>query len=945
MAETAPSSTAPGVAVFNPEGQLVVIPELNQAALMNGYRAATPEDVHDFQQDQKYGGFGQGLAAAAEGAASALTFGISPRLEVESGLTTPEAIAGRQEVHPIAHGAGTILGVAAPLVASLGAAAPETAAAAAAATEGAGGARLAAALRGAAEYTAPGLIAKAGRAAAQGLVEAAPESIGVAGGFLEGPLQAGVGAGSQLAARLLPTVASGAVEGALYAGEDVNEKTLLGDPQMTWEKAASELGLGALFGGALAGGTEAAAKGLGYALNKVTQGLESIGKRIATGDPEMVNLALKAQHEVSAFEDMVPGVTDSLMTSNPETFSWMLKNAEKIAEYNKEFPGLADIFSRQSVEANEKILRDFPLRFRDQLDRDAAGMAQNEILNDAYRATESALFDANRTVRPAEVEALAGKVDPLAANAEAGRVRDLITEKIRLLQQKPATYGTQVPGKLIEIMTDLDKAAGQGPEGVFKALNAAKKQLQAASKFEITTPVEQRAAISEIKSLGRDIRKSLENVDVWGEAGMRQAAYNKAEHIYMKAKSDLEQDLMFKRKSTQKFEGKASKVNTWLNLPAGNRGETKSATFYKYIGAAREMANQMEASGAEGAAALRAQLDGIEQATKDIQQRATVSYLIKGGQGHSIISSGAPVPMEQQLALAAAKRIPGGVGQIVGAIHGTLSKVRDPGALVNVLSLVNRAAEKATRALNEGVSGIFGHARSAAVGGAADRASNITSGSFPGVSSNLHDYGGNLDRFAEDVHKQTEILAAYAPNTAASAHDFAGRVVQYLRSKLPQGGQRFALDPAFEPSATELATFNRYYEIAERGPVAMLHHLADGTLMPEHLEASQVLYPKLHEDVKLRVMDALTERLTAKEQVPYATRLQISRLLGQPLERSMTPAAIFSAQLTYGAGAGPQEPMPAGPPPGKLARNVNTDFGQRLATSTQGVTQRMERGA
>jgi hypothetical protein len=215
------SPLSSGVPVWNPEGALVRIPALDQSALMQGYRPATPEDIQQAQDEEQYGGALQGLASFGEGAASAMTFGLSPKIETATGLTTPDAIRGREEVHPVAHALGTATGVILPLALSGGAEAP------------AAGASLTSRI---ASKTAPALIARAGRAAGH-LVE---------GAGLPGAL-----------GRLAPTAAMGATEGALYAGSELTEKALLGDPEITWEKAAAELGLAALFGGAMGVGFKA----------------------------------------------------------------------------------------------------------------------------------------------------------------------------------------------------------------------------------------------------------------------------------------------------------------------------------------------------------------------------------------------------------------------------------------------------------------------------------------------------------------------------------------------------------------------------------------------------------------------------------------------------------------------------------------------------------------
>ncbi len=103
MADEAPTpapTQSPGVPAWSPEGELVYIPAFDQAAAFYGFRPATPEDVHSAQMESKYGGFGQGLAAAGEGALNALTLGTGTAALHGLGITTPRPLRAEQKCNP-----------------------------------------------------------------------------------------------------------------------------------------------------------------------------------------------------------------------------------------------------------------------------------------------------------------------------------------------------------------------------------------------------------------------------------------------------------------------------------------------------------------------------------------------------------------------------------------------------------------------------------------------------------------------------------------------------------------------------------------------------------------------------------------------------------------------------------------------------------------------------
>jgi hypothetical protein len=921
-----PTPTPPGVPVWSPEGKLVTIPALDRQAVMQGYRAASPEEVHEAQVEEQYGGFSQGLAAAAEGFGSALTGGLSSKLETASGLTTPEAIQGRKEAHPVPHAVGTGVGIAGPLLLTGGAAAPTEAGALAAA-------------KGAAEFTAPALIARAGRGAA-----ALAERAGLPGA--------------------VGTYALGATEGALYSGADVTEKALLGDPQLTWEKAASEMGLGAIFGGTLAGGSELAVKGLGKLLTKATEGLQSIGERITAGDSASVRLMVNAKHEIADLAKLVPDAPELIAATNPETAKFIIRNIEKIKEYEQNFPGLTDILARGDADTASVILKDWGKLLRDPQRRIEVGETLLKSTQSTYDTVEGAFGKFNREVRPEEAEALLSgphtvelpgggsaleHIPAEDAQKEGMRVLNGVGRKINEMRAEPDLFAAGYVRQLELFRDGIVRTLTDEPTApaIFQRLRLLRQQLDGEIPWDAATrSLNERKAVSEFKELRTFVRDSITNGETWGQAGVRQEALDKAYTDYFAARKEMLRRLGEGTGTAKTIS--PTKVNAWVNAMADMRGKVKTGAFIDYTDAATRLAHEMETSGLQGAPAIRKQIAQAVETAEEIRQRAAVTQLVKMQQGHEILSSGPAVPTGASMALAAARRIPGGAGHVAGLITGTIHKVRQPSTMVHVLSVLDKFAKRASVRLDKSASAIF---KSGAGGAASSKAAAtgtegfssggmVTPERFTDVSSSLRDYGGNLDRLAEVVSRETEGLRDHAPAATAAAHAFAARVVQHLGAQLPDGGTRQLLDPKFEPSRTELADYNRHHEIAARGPVAVLEHLARGTLHPAHLEASQAMYPRLHAEAQQLVADKLAEHLGEKNHLPSRLRPGLSMFLGNDLEYSMTPAAILSAQLVY-AGT-PAEQPPGGAPAPQKSRNVETRISERASTSTQGNEARLK---
>jgi hypothetical protein len=757
---------------------------------------------------------------------------------------------------------------------------------------------------------------------------------------------------------------------------------------MTAEKAAAEIGLGALFGGVLMGGGKAAGEGIGAIIGKARDALESVATKVAKGDEATVSFMFKHRGTLEGMEQAVPGTKTIIESAPLPNAQYIVANRTKIAELEKGFPGLTEILGRADPATADSIVQNWGKLLKDPQARIEVGLAQGKALQGAYTTVEDALRVANRDVRPAEIARLAAKVDPQAAGAEYGRIFDAVDELAAKMRKEPELFPAMYPKKLEAIRDGMVRDVGDLTDQaqVFTSINDVRKVVDQLAKFGKLIPPEHRDAAVAIKGLRGMISDSLENTKVWGEAGARQEAFQAAQSAFLRAKEKLEKTLMQKvttRTGAVTFEVAPTKVNSWINLMADARGQAKSQVFDEYLTAARELAGEMEKSGFADAGAVRKVIEGAAAQSNEVRQRGSVTQLVKMLQGHEILSSGPAVPMSSQGVMSAAAQsaashlVPSGV--ISGVTEG-VAKLRSPAMMTGVLSALDDLAKATTKGIAGGVARIFGGvAEAEAAAGAAETAAKVTRENFRHVAGTLGDLGANLDRVAEITGQETGPLQPHAPAASEALVALAARGLGHLGASVPKGPPKLALDAEYVPSPTELAHFNRVVSIAQRPtaalehiargtytqehhqalqviypklahfnrvvsiaqrPTAALEHIARGTYTQEHHQALQVIYPKLAEEMKLQVLDHLSKEMAKGNRLPRRIRLGLGTFLGVDLDSSMTPAAIAAAQQAYALA--PLQEGAAGPGPApKLRASVKTRLGEGLATSAQGIEQRL----
>lgn len=135
------------------------------------------------------------------------------------------------------------------------------------------------------------------------------------------------------------------------------------------------------------------------------------------------------------------------------------------------------------------------------------------------------------------------------------------------------------------------------------------------------------------------------------------------------------------------------------------------------------------------------------------------------------------------------------------------------------------------------------------------------------------------------------------PEVSAYIMESAMRGIAYLSATLP----RYELDPLnpgrvdFIPSMAEIDAFLARFRAVE-DPISVLEDTVDGTVEPEAVEAVQVVYPRLYNEMVAGVQEVIQEH---KKEVPYQVRLHLGILYGTPTDASLSPDYLANLQSHF----------------------------------------------
>ena len=151
-------------------------------------------------------------------------------------------------------------------------------------------------------------------------------------------------------------------------------------------------------------------------------------------------------------------------------------------------------------------------------------------------------------------------------------------------------------------------------------------------------------------------------------------------------------------------------------------------------------------------------------------------------------------------------------------------------------------------------------------------------------------------------------LGHYMPDHAANIGALTATALNYFKSLKPQASQLAPLDRPLPADKSAEQAYDRQLNIAQN-PLSILKHARSGTLMPQDLTTVTTLYPGLVKSIQTKANEMLIESKSKDSKMSYNQRMGLSRLLGQPLDSTMTSQSM-QAIMGANKGTDPQQGAP-----------------------------------
>lgn len=918
--------------VLDPGGKLVSIaPEDLQGALNSGFREASDSDLAAHVSGEKYGSTGQQILSGLEGAADAATFGISSELERAAGVSG-EDIRGRREENP----GSRMLGQAAGLIGS-------------------------------------SLYAPGGGAA--GVMEAA----GVAG------LEAlGLKAATTIPAKIGSAAVKGAIENMMFQAGDEQSKFWTQDPNQSAQSALVDVGLAGLLGGGVSGG-------LG-AINPLWQA--TLGSKTAGILKQVADKAGGIEgHVPSVLDDAVakagielPPEIRAKLSDDP-VLQQMGKTLEQ-SDTTKSGLEYQASLRKVKADADEALVGSLGKTVKDldtvsDLSKYESGKTVGDTLSKEYKAKidplskefealkekyqNADLFPNERIELPTNnpygsstvietrtgtIGQIADKISELADKEgwSTDRSSDIMREVRRTLKELPAQ-------KTVKNLSDFATSVGNNTSK--DILNGPLVRAGAMIKGII------RDAESEValQRLGTEAPELVERYKIARKAYQAQAqlkdALDDRLHIggstsgYAKRLSEMA------RTDGEKLLQRLSGVNDAdaLNLIQTNFPETAQKIRDYHIQNVLKTAVDRAKSGE--AINAKAMIGAINKMSPELRAftftpeslgrvNAVATMLEKFEElPHNFSNTGRTVDKLLEYvpssAVGMATMIAGhnpATALVLGALTKALGKDLPDAARLGILKFLGSNKPIEASGFKSMVDFINSSVKGENIISKATK--DIFKAGKVVLPNSLIPSDSDrkkLDRRLEEVQKTPTALldvggktAHYLPDHGSALSTVAQSAVNYLNTLRPSKAVSSPLDTPPKPSATQQAQYNRALDIAQQ-PLVVLNSIKEGTITPNDVKTLMTLYPALYAQLNQRLMAQVSEVVSKGQQIPYKTRIGLSLFSATPLDSTMTPGGIQSAQMTYNPSNQPQDQSQTSPAPGRTVAALSKLPSQYLSSN------------
>lgn len=551
--------------------------------------------------------------------------------------------------------------------------------------------------------------------------------------------------------------------------------------------------------------------------------------------------------------------------------------------------------------------------------------AMHEELSARYNELKD-MYDETYGAQGLKARAIAKSVPVQMTDSILGQAQDIsdkMSDTVKQMRLKPYSYPDRLVGKLESDVNEYRNKVfpidGSTPstQDVFNATQDLKQMTQGYAQYgKFIKPTDEAYDFSKAASpLAKNLKSSLEDASVWGDAANLQQNINKNfvrfkpfiegfEKTFTDKVPDLETGVITPRVSL-------GKLQTFLNQAGGFRDAAKKTILKGFLDNGEKYASGLDdAYNAVGA-----------------ESPFTPSPMVVARRSLEDTTPGMKVAnafVDKGLGEGAAKGLGAGIGGAAGSFlgpygtaggvylgekilgpmfHKILPAIAKPlletVANARGFRLAGKVIESALKGdalLSQGAKNVFKTGAEVLPVSAIPSITKLSK-----LNTQLVAAQKDPTTFAQTLSNNP--LGTYMPAHAQSMAQTVGNATNYLNALRPDTSKKAPLDSSRTPSTVQQGAYHSALKIAQQ-PLTVMQKVKDGTITPDDIKHITSMYPAAFDQMKAQLSHAMADHVGKGKNVPYKTRIGLSLFMGQPMDSTFTPQAIQSAQ--------PMPPQPQG---------------------------------
>lgn len=872
-------------------------------------------DVDALNNDEKYGSIPQQALAGAEGIASGATFGASKYLEAKTGLTSLKDIESREDVNPATSILGNVAGAAGLVGLTGGIAAPAESGLLAIRAAPIAARTLAYGAEGAAFGLGTNLVDYGlGDQDLNAQKIAADMGVGflVGGGLgaLSHGLEARLGSRGKAAAEAADNIKSSDLPDGIVQSEQGQKALANGDLSPNPNAVVDPENMG--IAPKSLEDIEARIKDAGYRGQSAELPTKDVlTDAISRVNPEMGNAIIDPQIESVGSQDArnvwnIAKESDTDAGRALRTYESLQKN-ELVGKTDRAIQAVAPdaTVTGDATKAGERAIDIFKDNYQD----------ENKTLAPVFEALKNTDINTGENVSdhlPGVVNKMTDAVPNLA------RAFDTTGDEVKMLPYKTsmgvdrATYSA-----VKDVVESIKDKASQSFEDLWNIRKGLDQHVDVTAQGQ---------APSEIRSLKKSLMDYMtdqlqdHSYDINAREAFKRYAINEQERQVVekafgasvgapefgslsKVKPEQISDKIFNNTATVKAAKSILKPEEFNELLANHLAEQKALATDKGVFSSNKFASYMKRNQDVLAEAFKDSPSQLQK-FKDYMNimrilpdapsgnpSGTAKTLVGLLKGHSLtdIAGNLKKYLEDKVHDKLLQR------QLNNALAGKAEQAQK-------LSQISKIVEKTTNKIDDISKSIFdtGSYRGLVAG-----ALKITDKDYKDNVKQVKEMAYDPQKMIDHLGNNSKEMYAIAPNITGSLQQTLMRGIQFLNSKIPAPMTQRPLSAEYKPSPAQMFKFNTYFQAVE-DPMSVMGSIKNGDLTNESLEALQAVHPQLYQDMKSKIMENFD--MDKAKKLNYATKMSLSKFLGEPLDEHMMPQAMMSYQQSMA--------MPAGQPNG-----------------------------